>query len=1534
MAGADNSDHNSDHNSDMASNDALSGTLVPTITAGSTSPSADTTDVSSSPVQEELVTDELLNWRATMTATETIGAAKRWYLVPSNGQIELEYLGAEKPLGPVTMTANQYLGSLVSTEDITPGWYWIVVCVSFKDVDLDKLDTLRLNTVIADDKLNMFTMARMCETILDKDEIQRIPKDDFTRLRLHRQIAVRVFGVDTHLAFELVANAGSNNSEPFPSFELHYLELWASDYRPSDGVQDHVVYGSDIPDEIIRVGANCDTSISGPISVKAYDFSASGRHAATIYFTPGRAHIEVWDLQQSKDRRVIGQPYRHLEPCARASFPVSADITSPVANYHLDVMIDISSSGSQVATTCIDKAENHFPLTFFQSSPTAPADKDLSLPWTLERVDRDCKGLVDYYGFGMFHTCDNENSQEENERFFTFEGTSFNVYSTNGAWIQLYSLELTQAIDNWQPPAWALFQSLRGCYFAWTGNRGIVTIIDFDTGTIVSNISIPEDNAQVYTSFSPDGSKVAISVKGTIQFFDTFLGIRLGTYKEGLDDNNDFEVVLGHDQFITVNSTDSTTGDPTIHNVRRVVRLSDMSVVSSHSVHQDYTLHFPIGDLKFACDQGATLSIKNMPSFDLNLPTVEETCNGASCELEVLPFHITYQGWGETFKSSKDETFNLKIVHLFSHGDYVVTVNITSQSSDRSATAVLGPIEYDYHMFYIPRTSQIVFMGHQYLQAWTLSDTNPDLCKLDYVWQFDTNEPGSDLDFCRREFLDVRACQHSKQLKLTFSPAKWYRSNMEPVERRSMEPDILTIPPSPEDTFKTTQEYRFSKGLLYIADSYVDSPPASKRVIVRYISSFIRPTPEHPTSSLLILCREYTPGGRDEFKQLLVDLLPTNVITWIPEVNITKDNCPLAILIEAAKSKPIVIEAAKVVMDYCVSHANRFKNLVFLAPLFDCMHDIMELYPNTALDCLARMAYIPVRHRSFIMDNHIIVHPPRVRLQFWKPTRKPLYQTKDPIMQLHVSSKVPDPLNDKFTHPVFMAAFDALWIYQDIVTSSETKEEAKTKESEQVTTTWWKTLYHMIRLKCRLRTHTYVQCHDFSLEFFDNPAIAALVAYKWNTIGFTYWLVRFCFQCCFYALVTIAALMQVYYEERSQMVGLFIAIIVIGAVFLWLELLQAIRNWSRYSGTMYNFLDMVAYTIPITASIDQLVLIYQNDAQGNTRLLSFSVLAIFLHMLFEMRIIKSVCKYVTIIQQSIIEIRAFFFIFAGGLVAFTIATLHLLRACPVSEGCQELETNLSENFLGALSAIYFFMGGRYDPVNDEFDGQDWGFHIMMSIYFFFTVIVMLNVLIALINVAFAKGDDGWRLAWIESRLRYIESAENMSYHIPGFRQTYDWFPDEIYFTAPIQQVRKYSKQRKEKAEEDEDMSFLKDWDDDDLDELNEQNKQSSPIIEDAGNEKKEDDSNEEKEEEKEEEKGEEKEEEEEKKEENEEQEEGSGEAAKDERDTNDVDVKEAENVKELKIQVAELQKELRLQREQSRKEFEELKSLLLQSKNT
>jgi len=214
----------------------------------------------------------------------------------------------------------------------------------------------------------------------------------------------------------------------------------------------------------------------------------------------------------------------------------------------------------------------------------------------------------------------------------------------------------------------------------------------------------------------------------------------------------------------------------------------------------------------------------------------------------------------------------------------------------------------------------------------------------------------------------------------------------------------------------------------------------------------------------------------------------------------------------------------------------------------------------------------------------------------------------------------------------------------------------------------------------------------------------------------------------------------------------------------------------------------MAFFLPLAASAQQLAVIWRGDVYGNIKTLSFSVLAVFLHMLFELRVFESVCKFVTIIQQAVTEIRVFFVIFAGGVLAFAIATLHLVHGCAY-DGCAHPETDFPFNFLKVVSSVYFFMGGVWDPVSEGIKSDNFGLHVMMALFFFTSVVLMLNVLIALINVAFTKGDDGWRLAWIESRLRYIEAAENMSYHIPGFRQTYDFFPDEIYFSVTHKQLQ-------------------------------------------------------------------------------------------------------------------------------------------------
>ncbi|KAG9071748.1 hypothetical protein KI688_005963 [Linnemannia hyalina] len=174
--------------------------------------------------------------------------------------------------------------------------------------------------------------------------------------------------------------------------------------------------------------------------------------------------------------------------------------------------------------------------------------------------------------------------------------------------------------------------------------------------------------------------------------------------------------------------------------------------------------------------------------------------------------------------------------------------------------------------------------------------------------------------------------------------------------------------------------------------------------------------------------------------------------------------------------------------------------------------------------------------------------------------------------------------------------------------------------------------------------------------------------------------------------------------------------------------------------------------------------------------------------LFELRVVKSVCHFVTIIIQVIRAIRVFFLVFAAGLLGFTIAILHLLRGC-VNSSCSNLSEGFPTNFLESILAVYFVMGGRYDPFDNNFKSGGFAFHFILIVFFFFTVILMLNVLIALINLAFNDGDQTWRLTWLENRMRYVESAENMTYIHP------------VFYSATPQQVRDYDRETKQLIED-------------------------------------------------------------------------------------------------------------------------------------
>ncbi|KAG0030133.1 hypothetical protein BGZ81_003001 [Podila clonocystis] len=362
-------------------------------------------------------------------------------------------------------------------------------------------------------------------------------------------------------------------------------------------------------------------------------------------------------------------------------------------------------------------------------------------------------------------------------------------------------------------------------------------------------------------------------------------------------------------------------------------------------------------------------------------------------------------------------------------------------------------------------------------------------------------------------------------------------------------------------------------------------------------------------------------------------------------------------------------------------------------------------------------------------------------------------------------------MNAYFTERVFLAPFILLW-------SVKTPPEDCSLDFVQSNLPplpRWKLFFHLVLHQFKTNGHIYVRPHYYDLEKLNSPSIEALIQYKWHKFAYVLWLTRFSVQCLLeyfsYRALKNARNLDVYEN--------------VGVPAL------------HYFGSFYNTLDLVAFLVPMATSINQMINISQKNENGATWDLSFSIVIIFFHMISELRVLEGVCKYVAIAIRVLGEIRVFFGIFALGILSFTIAIQHVLRGRAVGElaGCSS-DSNFPCNFFEAITSTFFIMGGRYDPVSKELDASATGvldapLQIMMLIYFLFTVVLMLNVLIALINIGFIKGEVIARLLVLENRLRYVEIAEEMSYHIPGFRESSNWFPREIYYTATGAQVSEY-----------------------------------------------------------------------------------------------------------------------------------------------
>ncbi|KAF8942380.1 hypothetical protein BGZ47_006548 [Haplosporangium gracile] len=583
-------------------------------------------------------------------------------------------------------------------------------------------------------------------------------------------------------------------------------------------------------------------------------------------------------------------------------------------------------------------------------------------------------------------------------------------------------------------------------------------------------------------------------------------------------------------------------------------------------------------------------------------------------------------------------------------------------------------------------------------------------------------------------------------------------------------------------------------------------------------------TSNHPqviTVLTLLLDQKYLQRTNHHFVQ---GLLNTSNGDWIP-----RDNSSLNPIRRAIESRNAALVEAFI--DYCILNAKKY-HPAYLMPAVQCLNELSERYPAILADMFRKASYVPAHNHAYVSSHALVANAQytewfKFKMMFWNFfTGKTWVKSNNindydkPVFSLR--SQLP------FRSTSFLSVLNIETSLREkrqgkFPAKRETTEEETKKRSNKdykiyVTPFPKLSMYGPYKLWYKGLDTAQSAFTDIAGEdYFDSPAMVATLEFKWHKFGFRYWFVRFLVVFVFFLMIVIITAQQIMYSTGDDIVDRYMdswrpfimVAIAFGVGLCGYEAMQFIYAPRKYIKSPYNYLDLTAYAMAIigcillvnanVGTIDPV----QNKDIGPHQIwvLSFDILFLYFNILFELRVVRQLGIVVNIILNITRSIVWFFLIFALILVSFTHALMHLLHTgqyhppCPTDstaaevEGCQEPE-GYPINIFAALSATYFFLSGRYDPVDSSFNGASVSFHIMMILFFFISAILFLNILIALMNDAFNESKDQGQLAWLKQWSEVIAEVE-VFLMTQNTRQNRNYFPDYIYYGANEQEAELY-----------------------------------------------------------------------------------------------------------------------------------------------
>ncbi|KAF9946352.1 hypothetical protein BGZ70_003263, partial [Mortierella alpina] len=1112
------------------------------------------------------------------------------------------------------------------------------------------------------------------------------------------------------------------------------------------------------------------------VKIDTCNFDKSGTRLATLSFGKKNFYLDVWEIEDTlrnpgmNGKKVninIGAgrvPHSPAFPTQqrRQVASVKKQIGSELYwNHHKNMTVAVSFGAAQVAL---------IPHSVQESKPQ---------PFLLFGCNLTKKTFVDndphedlkwFVGYGDFFCplLDNGQPDTAQEKFLACDGYSVAVYRCPAGrpWTLLWNIPLAEAPprsptssmvpekynqsqQSADPPvcpgafsvrkrilskptptstneglvlAKKLIQSVRHRYFAWTGHARAVTIWDFETGNAVSYIPHPDERKfmDVCTYLSVDGSVTVVWYRGhgIVGTYWTASGICIKMYRDNAG-------VFGG-QFLVSENGSNLNGI-----VLQKTRSHLVSLLDGSKRH----LAKDLGDLKgeitisatggqsLVLVQGAAVTVTALDTAFAKLSNdweCKSTCGSLPTE-RLLEKRI-YEAKSESdpgvvfdFCRKSGTRFVMERTRVLGHALY--TLKLVFKVDPKESTLLVFSHEFKYAML-SGDAEQLVLVDEKYVQVWMIPNVFGYPCRLLLAWAVN---PGTGSDGFWSEPFKPRLCCHSRILSMDL--------------RRTDQ--SMTINLSDPKVFSEKTAGRFLGGMQLLMDMYTrilkinehtsrikrDSLPLA---ISKYLAGYINhnPTPHEPLNTVLAqICQTWTFEAREMYNDILLKILNTGKC-WSPapyyrsnkdrDGNMVSSN-PINILLR--RDDASVISTAKVLYKYCLQRAHDTGQIGHLAPVLDSLPLLFLQHRDHAFKYFRKMALIKAPEASFLREAYSVVeHTPRGH---WCHL-----QLKDTSLLSNPSHGL-DNIDDegsKGASEVYGASYDMLWEYSD----------HGAKEDEVPTQSW---LVDALAQGLNPFSRSYIKRHQFCREFLDNPAIEALIERKWTTIGLQYWCVCFISQCYVLKLLLDIVLGQLYGNDPKELFGDFVVIVTSAVFFLWLKIVQVFYRTDEESRLGYNIVGLLAFSMPLAGSVNQIWIVLGGKVLNASYLFSLSLVVFSLHLLFELRVFKSVYKFVSMLVAIVSGLKTLLLVLALSIIVFGTAILHTI--------------GLSSTAPVAVPRTLYFL---------------------TFMFVFFVVIVILYILLDLMNSTYKKAEAEWLLNWNEHRLCCVERAENWTMIIPGFRK--------------------------------------------------------------------------------------------------------------------------------------------------------------------